>query len=173
MVICDKFSCNHCEEIFDLKNKLYDHVRNKECQQSLIKSKSVNKIDLTSLFISETIFNNADIVIKKGEITHFAATFFFAVKSIASYKSSLSIFVFVENIAFKVTIVTKLFLSSKTLVISSTNSFFTYRAISSSSFIYELYKKSYFIIVDLYMRYASLSKFIIIRIIIVLLIMFM
>ena len=46
----------------------------------------------------------------------------------------------------------------------------------SSSFIYESYKKLYFMIVDLYMRYILLSKFQarskIIRIIVMLFIMF-
>ena len=40
----------------------------------------------------------------------------------------------------------------------STISLFIYRAILSLSFIYKFYKKLYFTIVDLYMRYVSLSK---------------
>ena len=84
MIICDKFSCNHCEEVFDFKNKLHDYIRNKKCQQSFIKSKSVNKINLTSLFIFKTIFNN------------FVTISTFAIKSIAFHKSNLSTLAFVE-----------------------------------------------------------------------------
>ena len=93
MIICDKFSYNHCEEVFDFKNKLHNYIRNKECQQSFIKSKSVNKTDLTSLSISETIFNN------------FVMTFIFVIKSITSHKFNLLTFIFIENIALKVTII--------------------------------------------------------------------
>ena len=123
MITCSKFFCNHCEKIFNSKNKLYDYIRNYEC----------------------------------------ATISFFATKSISSYKFNLSTFIHVENT------------SSKTLIISLTISSFIYRAISSSSLIYKLYKKLYLTIVDLYMRYASLSKpsFTIIRIIIMLSIMFM
>ncbi|CAD6576946.1 MAG: Baculoviral IAP repeat containing [Alectoria sarmentosa] len=66
MVTCGKSSCKHCEEIFDSKNKLHDHVRNKECQQSLTKSKLANKTGLMPLSTSETIFSDADTAIKKG-----------------------------------------------------------------------------------------------------------
>ena len=108
MVIYDKFSCNHCEEVFDFKNKLYDYIRNHECQKLLFnKSDIVIKIVLTKLFISEkNAINNTNNILLK------------------------------------------------TLAIS----FFIYRAISPLSFIYKSYKKSYFTIVDLYIRYVSLSK---------------
>ena len=92
--------------------------------------------------------------------------FIFVAKSIASHKFNLLTFVFIESIVFKVTIIIKLFLLS--------NSSFTYRAISSSFFIYKPYKKSYFTVANLYMRYALLSKpsFTITRIIIMLSIIF-
>ena len=125
MITCGKSSCNHCEEIFDSKNKFHDYIRSHECVTTFIsvaKSIATYKTGLTPLFISETIFNNANNIFSK----------------------------------------------------TSATPSFIYRAILSSSSIYELYKKSYFMIVDLYMRYASLSKpsFIITRIIIVLSIMF-
>ena len=135
IIICDKCFCNHCEKVFDFKNKFHNYIRSHECQ-------------------------------KRG-ITYLVTTSISAAKSIAPYKFNLSTFVFVESIVLKVTIIIKLSLSS--------NSFFTYRAISPLFFIYKPYKKSYLTIADLYMRYVSLSKpsFIIIRIIIMLSIMFM
>ena len=100
MITCDKFSYNHCEKIFDFKNKLYNHIRNKEYQQSLIKSKSVNKIDLTSLFISEkNVINDVNIVIIKTRIKYFiyvTITFVSAAKSIAFHKFNLLTFASVE-----------------------------------------------------------------------------
>ena len=42
MILYNKSLYKHCEEIFDNKNKLYEHLRNKEYQQSFIKNKSVN-----------------------------------------------------------------------------------------------------------------------------------
>ena len=128
MIIYDKSSCNHCEKVFNFKNKLYNYIRSYECW--------------------------------KKEITRFVTTFIFVTKSIASYKFSLSTFVSVESIVLKATIITITPLS-------------VYRFLSFLSSIYKLYKKLYFIIVNLYMRYTSLSKFIITRIIIMLLIMFM
>ena len=166
MIICDKFSCNHCEKVFDFKNKLYNYIRNKECQQSLIKNKSVNKIDLTPLFIFEkNITNDANIVIINAGInyfTHATITFISAAKSITFYKSDLSALIHVENTFLK------------TLIISSTISSFTYRAISSSPPTYKLYKKPYLTVADLYIRYVSLNKpsFTITRIMIVLFIIF-
>ena len=109
MVICGKSSCNHCEKIFDFKNKFHNHIRNHEC----------------------------------------AATFFFVAKSISFHKFNLSTLASVESIAFEITI-TFIFLSSISLSI--------YRFVLFSSFIYELYKKLYFMIVDLYIRYALLSR---------------
>ena len=165
MIIYDKFFCNHYKKVFDFKNKLYNHIRNKEYQQFFIKNKSVNKIDLTSLFIleknvisaiksltpydsnlssffiSETTFSDANIVIKKREIkdytsnTHFVITSFFVTKSITSHKYNLLTFTPIETLT----------------------SLLIYRFISPSSFTYELYKKSYFTIVNLYIRYALLS----------------
>ena len=101
----------------------------------VIKSIAIHKIDLTSFFISETTF-----------------------KSRSFHKFNLSTFIIVESIIFKVIKVIKLFLSliTKILIIS----FLIYRAISSSSLIYEIIiLKIYFTIVDLYIRYTSLSKF--------------
>ena len=123
MVICDKFSCNHCEKIFNSKNKLYDYIRSHEC----------------------------------------VATSSSAAKSISFHKFDLSALIHVENTF------------SKTLITSSTTSSFIYRAISFSSPIYELYKKLYLTVIDLYIRFVSLSKssFTITRIIIMLFIIFM
>ena len=73
MIICGKSSCSHCEKIFDFKNKLHDHIRNKKCQQSLIKSKSVNKTDFTLFFIFEKSVISDDI-----SNTRLAAISFFA-----------------------------------------------------------------------------------------------
>ena len=143
-------------------------------QQSFIKSKSANKIDLTSFFISETIFNDANIVIRKREIkyfTHITITSISAVKSIASYKTNLLIFTFIESVIFKNIIVVKLFLLLISLLI--------YRAVSPSLFTYETLIKLYLIVADLYIRYASLKfikfvhfRFTIRRIMIVLFIIF-
>ena len=153
MTSCDKSSCNHCEEIFDSKNKLHDYIRSHECQKllsrfvatsaSATKSLPPHNSGLSSLFISETIFNDANTAIKKEEIkfnTHISAA-----KSRTLHKSNLSTLTSVE--------------------ISSTP-LSAYRFVSPSPSTYEPYKKSYFTIVDLYMRYASLSKplFIITRI---------
>ena len=150
MITCGKSSCNHCEKVFDFKNKLHDYIRNKECQQSFIKSKSVNKIDLTLFFILEkNAISDANIAIINARIkyfTHITITSISAAKSIAPHKSDLSTFIHVENT------------SSKTLTISLTTSFFIYRAILSLSLTYKSYKKLYFTVVNLYIRYASLSK---------------
>ena len=171
-----------------LKNKLYNYIRNKKCQQFFIKSKFVNKINLTSLFIFETIFNDANVIIIKTKIkkllaiksltfydfdllllfiseknaisdantiiiktkikyfTHIMITPTFVARSITFHKFNLLIFVSVENIILKTTIIIATLLSA-------------YRFVSSLSLIYKSYKKLYFTIFDLYMRYASLSKF--------------
>ena len=115
----------------------------------VIKSLTSHDFGLLSLFIFETTFNDANIVIKKRETenyisnTHFAAKSSSVTKSIASYKFNLSTFAPIETL----------------------------------TFIYELYKKSYFTVADLYIRYALLSKFQvrskITRIIIMLFIIFM
>lgn len=74
MISCGKSFYKHCEKIFDFRNKLYDYVRNKEYQQSFIKSKSVNKTDLTSFFMSETKSSDANIAIKKeGDIIQYTS----------------------------------------------------------------------------------------------------
>ena len=114
------------------KNKLHDHIRNKECQQSFAESKSVNKINLTLFFISE-----------KNAISDTDTS---AAKSITPHKFNLSTFAPVENIVLKITILIEFFLLSTPLSI--------YRAMSSSIFTYKPYKKSYLTVVDLYMRYA-------------------
>ena len=119
-----------------------------------------------SLFISETIFNNANIVIKKREIKfniRLITTFTFVIESLTSYNYDLLILIYVENSFLKI------------LIISSTTSLSIYRAILPSSLIYEIIIFTsiiYLIIADLYMRYALLNKFIIIRIIIMLSIIF-
>ena len=163
MVICGKFSCNHCEKVFDFKNKLHDYIRNHECQKLLFsKSDVVIKIVLIKLFtLEKNVINDANTVIIK------AITFIFIIKSIAIYKTDLSLF-FTSETVFNNADNT----FSKTSAILS----LTYRAISFSPFIYKSYKKLYLTIVDLYMRYASLSRFSfnkITRIMIVFLIMFM
>ena len=106
MITCDKSSCNHCEKIFDSKNKFHNHIRSHEC----------------------------------------VMTFIFVTKSISFHKFNLLTFALIESIAFKITII----LLSSLLI---------YRFVSPLSFIYELYKKLYFTIVNLYMRYVSLSIF--------------
>ena len=108
--------------------------------------------DLTLLFISETRFNDENTAIKKRKIAHFATTSFSAAKSISSHKFNVSTFASVET----------------------STSLSTYRFVLSSSCTYKSYKKLYFTIVDLYMRYTSLnrSSFIITRIIIILFIIF-
>ena len=126
MVTCGKSSCNHYEKVFNFKNKLYNYIRNHECQKLLFnKSDIVIRIVLTKLSIIEKkVINNAN----------------------------------------------------NTLLKTLTISFFIYQAISSSSFIYKLYKRLYFIIVNLYMRYALLNKFLfnkITRIIIMFFVIFM
>ena len=164
MILCGKSSCNYCEEVFDFKNKFHNYIRSHECQKflsrlvtifiSAIKSLPFHDFNLSSLFIFETIFNDANTAIKKREITRFVATSASAAKSIMFYKSSLSAFVFVKT----------------------STSLSAYRFVSSPSFIYESYKKSYLMVADLYIRYALLSKPSfnkITRIIIMLFIMFM
>ena len=114
-------------------------------------------------YLFNLIFNNTNIIIKKREITRFATTFFFVAKNISSHKFNLSTFVFVESIILKVTIIIE-------------TSLLFYRFVLFSSFTYQLYKKLYFTIVDLYMRYTSLNKPLfnkITRIIIVFFIIFM
>ena len=152
MITCDKSSCDHCEKIFDSKNKLHNHIRNHEYQKSLFsKSDIVIKTALIKLFIAEkNAISDINIVkkrITRFVITHLAAISFFAAKSISSHKFNLSTLASVE----KTTIIIKLFLLS-------TNSSFIYRAISSLSFIYKSYKKPYLTIANLYIRYALLNK---------------
>ena len=93
-----------------------------------------------------SIFDDANIAIEKEKIIYPVAISFFVAKSISFYKSNLLTLASVESIAFKVIIIL--------LLISLS----TYRFLSSLSFIYKLYKKSYFTIAGLYMRYISLSK---------------
>ena len=120
-----------------------------------------------SLFIFETILNDEIIIIKIKikYFTHITITSIFVIKNITFHKCSLSALAFIESITFKITIIIEFFLSS-------TNSLFIYRIILFLSFAYKLYKKLYFTITNLYIRYTSLSKFTIIRIIIVFFIMF-
>ena len=75
------------------------------------------------------------------------------------YKFNLLTLVFIESIIFKAIIIIE-------------TSLLIYRFVLFLSFIYMLYKKLYFTIVNLYIRYALLSKFIVIRIIIMLFIIF-
>ena len=148
IVTCGKSSCNHYEKIFDFKNKLHDHIRSHEYQKLLFsKSDVVIKTILTKLFTPEkNVTNDTNIIIIK------AITLTSVIKSITSHKFNLLAFVSVET----------------------STSLSTYRSVLSSSSIYESYKKLYFIIVDLYMRYVSLSRSRrIINSVIVLLIIFM
>ena len=82
-----------------LKNKIYDHIRNKECQQSFIKNKFVNKFNLMLLFIFKTIFSDANIVIKKKEIKFNTRS---VIENLTSYDYNLLTFTFIENITLKV-----------------------------------------------------------------------
>ena len=112
----------------------------------VIKSIAIYKFDLTQISISEKKFNDANIVIKKRKIkyfTHIIIAFIFVAKGITFYKFNLLTFIHIKNTF------------SKILTIS----FFIYRVMLSSSPIYKFYKKSYFIIADLYIRYNLLSKF--------------
>ena len=94
MAICGKSSCNHCEDIFDSKNKLHDHIRSHECQKLLFsKSDTPIKTALTQLSASETAISDTDIVTNKEGIdysTHTTVASASAAKSITPYKSSLS-----------------------------------------------------------------------------------
>ena len=49
MIIYDKFFCNHCEKVFDFKNKFHNHIRNYKLL--FIKSIAIYKFNLTQLFI--------------------------------------------------------------------------------------------------------------------------
>ena len=182
MIIYDKSFCNHCEKIFDFKNKFHDHIRSYEYRLLFNKSDVIIKIILIKLFIFETIFNNANIVIKKREIIYLAATSTSVIKNLTFYNSNLSSFFIFEttfndaNIAIKkkkIThfITTFIFIAksiashkSNLLTFVSVESFLSstslsiYRFILSLSPIYKSYKKLYFTIVNLYMRYASLSR---------------
>ncbi|CAD6592849.1 MAG: hypothetical protein ASARMPRED_006752 [Alectoria sarmentosa] len=147
---CGKSSCKHCEEVFDSKNKLHDHVRNKECQQSPTKSKLANKTGLMPLSTSETIFNDADTAIKKGGIkpnTRPAATSSSAAKSIAPHKSSVSALTHVENTPPKIS------------ATPPTTPPPIYRAVSPPPPTYQtITPKTYLTIADLYMRYAPIKS---------------
>ena len=92
MIIYGKSSCNHYEKIFDLKNKLYDHIRSHECQKLLFnKSDAANKIVLIKLSISEkNVKSDINIVVKKEGITRFVTTFNSAIKSLTPHDSGLS-----------------------------------------------------------------------------------
>ena len=151
MATCNKSSCNHCEEIFDSKNKLHNHIRNHECQKLLFsKSEIAIKTALTKLSTPEKNAISDENTAQK-RITYPAATSSSAAKSISPHKFNLSTLAPVESIALNVTILTKLSLSSA-------NPSPTYQAISSPPPTYKPYKKPYLTIADLYMRYAPLSK---------------
>ena len=146
MTTCGKSSCKHYEGLFDNKNKLHKYLRNQNYQQSPIKNKPANKTDLTPLSTLETKFNDADIAIKKGGInsntrlvaTFNVATFTSVTESLTPHDSGLSALVFIENITFKATEATELFLSS---AIPPTTP-----------------PPTYLTIADLYMRYAPLNR---------------
>ncbi|CAD6584106.1 MAG: hypothetical protein ASARMPRED_001598 [Alectoria sarmentosa] len=95
MATCDKFFCNHCEEVFDSKNKLHDHIRSHKSQKLLSsKSDTAIKTSLTQLSTPEkNATSDADIAIKKAGIeysTHATiATSSSATKSIATHISGL------------------------------------------------------------------------------------
>ena len=101
---------------------------------SATKSIATHKTGLTLLFISETMFNDANTAIKKREMKF--NTYAFAAKSIASHKFNLSALAPVET----------------------STSLLTYRFVLSLSSTYELYKKLYLTIANLYIRYALLNK---------------
>ena len=67
MIICDKSFCNHCEKVFNSKNKLYNYIRSHECQKLLFnKSDIVIKNILIKLFISEkNVINDINTIKKK------------------------------------------------------------------------------------------------------------
>ena len=57
MISYDKFSYNHCEKIFDSKNKLHNYIRNHECATTssfVAKSISFYKFNLSALVFVET-----------------------------------------------------------------------------------------------------------------------
>ena len=155
MIICDKFFYKHCEKVFNFKNKLYNHIRNYKLL--FIKSIIIYKFNLTQFFIfKKSIISDANIVFKKKKIK-FNTLSFFIIKSISYYDFNLLILNFIENFILKFYLLTSLL---------------AYRAVLSLSFIYKFYKKLYFTIANLYIRYILLNKFIITRIIIVLFIIF-
>ena len=77
-----KFFHNYYKKVFNFKNKLYDHIRNREYQKLTftfaIKSIAIYKFNLTQFFIFErNIINDANIIFK---ITYIIITFTFAAK---------------------------------------------------------------------------------------------
>ena len=84
MVTCGKSFCNHCEKIFNFKNKFHNYIRSHECQ--------------------------------KERITRLIIIFIFVTKSISFHKFNLLIFVFIESIALKVTIIVEFFLRSTSVI---------------------------------------------------------
>ncbi|CAF9925161.1 MAG: hypothetical protein ALECFALPRED_002913 [Alectoria fallacina] len=71
MATCGKSSCNHCEEVFDSKNKLHDHIRSHECQKLLSsKSDTAIKTVLTKLSTPEkNATSNANNTLSKTSAT--------------------------------------------------------------------------------------------------------
>ena len=126
MATCGKSFCNHCEEVFDSKNKLHDHIRSRECQKSTLtsatKSIATHKSGLTQFSTPErNTTSDANIAFKKAGIkysTHVTITPASAAKSITPHKPSLLTLTHVESTP------------SKTSVISSTTPPPTYRVIS-------------------------------------------
>lgn len=155
MIICDKSSCKYYNKIFNSKNKLYKYFRSYDYYQNLLKS------------------SNANIVIKKRRIAYYA---FISSIAITTFISLITIIIFISLII----ITTKIFLSitlysitlslSFILIKTASHTFFislillllllsTYRVISPLLFIYKIaILKTYLIIINLYIRYASLKS---------------
>ena len=116
-------------------------------------------------------FNLSTIVFIESIAFKVTLSFTSAIKSLTSYDSGLSSLFISEKNAFSDTniVITKArikyfthititSIALKATIILSSTLLSIYRFMSPSPPIYKLYKKLYFTIVDLYMRYISLSK---------------
>ena len=136
-------------------------------------------------------FNLSTIAPIKSIVFKVTLSFIFAIKSLTFHNSDLSSLFIPKKNAFNdtniaimktgikyLTHITITLIALKATVTLSSTSLLIYRFVSPSLSTYESYKKSYLTVVDLYMRYVSLSKLqtrnkVIRRITIVLPIMFM
>ena len=85
MIIYNKSSYNHCEKIFDSKNKLYNYIRSHEyviISFFAAKSISFHEFNLLTFVSIKSIALKVTIIL----------TFTFAIKSIVIYKINLSPF---------------------------------------------------------------------------------